>query len=164
MNKNAKLDVSMIQHPFAYHFNASMLADFLRDYAIEHGVKHVFDEIDDVQLTDDGSISCVVGKTHGKLSGDLFIDCTGFRGLLINKALNEPFISFSESLLCDRAVAIQVPRDVAKDGINPFTTSTALTAGWVWNIPLYGRDGTGYVYSSAFISPEEAEINPSTSH
>src|SRR5262249_33546654 len=69
----------------------------------------------------------------------------------------EPFISFNDSLLNDSAVAIQVPRDIEKDGIRPYTTAHAHSAGWSWNIPLYGRDGTGYVYSSRFIDRDEAE-------
>jgi tryptophan halogenase len=146
-----------IQYPYAYHFNAGLLANFLRDFAVRNGVKHILDDVADVRLGEDGSISHIVTKEHGNVSADLYIDCTGFRGLLINKALGEPFNSFSESLLCDSAVAMQVPKDIARDGINPYTTATALSAGWVWNIPLYGRDGTGYVYSSAFISKEEAE-------
>ena len=88
---------------------------------------------------EDGSIDHIVTQEHGAIAGDLFVDCTGFRGLLINQALGEPFISFSESLLCDRAVAIQFPQRIAARGINPYTTATALNAGWVWNIPLYGR-------------------------
>jgi len=154
--KNVLADLR-IQYPYAYHFNASLLADFMRDYATRRGVKQIIDDVVDVKLTEDGSIAHVTTKEHGNISGDLFIDCTGFRGLLINKALNEPFISFSDSLLCDSAIAMQIPRDIAKEGINPYTTATALNAGWVWNIPLYGRDGTGYVYSSAFISQDEAE-------
>jgi tryptophan halogenase len=75
----------------------------------------------------------------------------------MNKVLNEPFIPFAESLLCDTALAMQVPRDIEKEGMNPYTSATALSSGWVWNIPLYGRDGTGYVFSSKFISNEEAE-------
>jgi hypothetical protein len=94
---------------------------------------------------------------NGEIHGDLFVDCTGFRGLLINQALGEPFISFGDSLLCDRAIALQVPKDIKKEGLNPFTQATAMSAGWVWTIPLYGRTGTGYVYSSQFTSPEEAE-------
>jgi tryptophan 6-halogenase len=76
---------------------------------------------------------------------------------LINQTLKEPFISFNDSLLNDSAVAIQVPRDVQRDGIRPYTTATAHSAGWSWNIPLYGRDGTGYVYCSKFIDKDEAE-------
>ena len=154
--KNVLLDLK-IQYPYAYHFNASLLANFLKDFAVQNGVKQVLDDVVDVKLAEDGSIAHITTREQGDIKGDLFIDCTGFRGLLINKALGEPFIPFSESLLCDSAVAVQVPRDIATDGINPYTTATALNAGWVWNIPLYGRDGTGYVYSSAFASKEEAE-------
>ncbi len=145
------------QYPYAYHFDANLIARFLKDYSMQRGVEQIVDDVVDVELKEDGSIDCVCTKVHGSISGDLFIDCTGFRGLLINKALGEPFISFSESLLCDSAIAMQVPTDIKKDGINPYTTATALNSGWVWNIPLYGRIGTGYVYSSAFISQEEAE-------
>ncbi|MDZ7956847.1 MAG: tryptophan halogenase family protein [Aulosira sp. DedQUE10] len=151
------LDNLKVQYPYAYHFDANLLAKFMKDYAMHRGVQQIVDDVVDVKLTEDGSIDSLNTKKHGILRGDLFIDCTGFRGLLINKALNEPFISFSESLLCDRAIAMQIPSDIQKNGINPYTTSTALSSGWVWDIPLYGRNGTGYVYSSAFISEEEAE-------
>jgi tryptophan 6-halogenase len=145
------------QYPYAYHFNASRLADFLRDYTVQKGVKHILEDIIDVKLAEDGSIAHITTKEYGNIEGDLFIDCTGFRGMLLNKALGEPFIPFAESLLCDSAIAMQVPRDHVTEGMNPYTTATALSSGWSWNIPLYGRDGTGYVYSRAFISPDEAE-------
>lgn len=154
--KNVLADLK-IQYPYAYHFNASLLADFLMHYATRRGVKRILDDVMDVKLAEDGSIAHIVTTKSGNISADLFIDCTGFKGLLINKALKEPFIPFSESLLCDSAIAMQIPKDIAKDGINPYTTATALSSGWVWNIPLYGRDGTGYVYSSAFLSQQEAE-------
>ena len=146
-----------VQYPYAYHFDAGLLAAFLKDYATQRGVRQVVDDVAEVKLREDGSIDHLVTREHGTLEGDLYVDCTGFRGLLINQTLGEPFQSFSESLLCDRAIAMQVPRDIAVHGINPFTTATALSAGWVWNIPLYGRIGTGYVYSSKFITPEAAE-------
>jgi tryptophan halogenase len=146
-----------IQYPYAYHFDANLLARFLKDYAMQRGVKQIIDDVEAVDLNNNGTIDCIQTKNHSSINGDLFIDCTGFRGLLINKALDEPFISFSESLFCDSAIAMQIPTDTIKDGINPYTTATGLSSGWVWDIPLYGRKGTGYVYSSAFISPEEAE-------
>jgi hypothetical protein len=146
-----------IQYPYAYHFNAGLLANFLRDFAIRNGVNHITDDVIDVDLAEDGSIDSLLTKKQNRIKGDLFVDCTGFRGLLINKALGEPFESFSESLLCDRAVAMQIPSDIRRDGIRPYTTATALGSGWVWNIPLYGRVGTGFVYSSAFIDPDDAE-------
>lgn len=146
-----------VQYPYAYHFDAGLLAEFLAGYATNRGVRRVIDDISEVRLREDGAIDALVTRENGAIRGDLFVDCTGFRGLLINQALGEPFVPFSESLLCDSAVAMQVPRDIAAHGINPFTTATALSAGWVWDIPLYGRVGTGYVYSSAFLSAEEAE-------
>src|ERR1044072_1045192 len=124
---------------------------------MERQVEQVLDDVVDVKLAEDGSISQIITQEQGAISGDLFVDCTGFRGLLINKALGETFMPFSESLLCDSAIAVQIPKDIAKEGIKPYTSATALSSGWVWNIPLYGRDGTGYVYSSAFISQDEAE-------
>ena len=145
------------QYPFAYHFDANLLARFLRDYAMERGVRQIVDDVADIKLEEDGSIRHIYAQKHGSLSGDLFVDCTGFRGLLINKALKEPFISYSKSLLCDSAIATKVPIDVKKNGINPYTTATALSSGWAWEIPLYGRNGAGYVYSSAFISEARAE-------
>ena len=146
-----------VQYPYAYHFDASLLAKFLEGYATQRGVRKVVDDVAEIKLREDGAIDHLVTCEHGAVRGDLYVDCTGFRGLLINQALGEPFLSFSESLLCDSAIAMQVPRDIETHGINPYTTATALSAGWVWDIPLYGRVGTGYVYSSRFISSEEAE-------
>jgi tryptophan halogenase len=146
-----------VQYPYAYHFDASLLAKFLEGYATQRGVRKVVDDVAEVRVGEDGAIDHLVTKEHGAIRGDLYVDCTGFRGLLINQTLGEPFISFSDSLLCDRAIALQVPRDIKTDGMNPYTSATALSAGWVWDIPLYGRVGTGYVYSSQFISQEDAE-------
>lgn len=145
------------QFPYAYHFDATLLAQFLCEYGVKRGVRHVQDDVLDVHLAEDGSISDVLTSEHGEISGDLFIDCTGFRGLLLNKTLNVPFISYQDTLPNDRAVALRVPVDVAKRGMRPCTTATAQAAGWIWTIPLLDRIGTGYVYSSAYTSPEEAE-------
>jgi len=154
---NAMMAGHGVQYPYGYHFNASELAKFLQGYAVRRGVARVVDDVVDVPLREDGSIAAIRTKEHGLIEADLFVDCTGFRGLLINKTLGEPFISFNDTLLNDRAIAIQVPRDIEKDGIKPYTTAHAHNAGWSWNIPLYGRDGTGYVYSSKFIDQNEAE-------
>ena len=107
--------------------------------------------------------------------GDLFIDCSGFGGYLINKHYGTEFQSFDDSLFNDRAVALRVPYETADAPINPFTTATAMSSGWIWDIPLerpasrprrsqrwsddsaHGRRGVGYVYSSQFISDEAAE-------
>jgi tryptophan halogenase len=154
--KNVLADLK-IQYPYAYHFNAALLANFLCDFARKRGVKQIIDDVTHIQVAASGNIDHIKTKEHGNIAADLFIDCTGFRGMLVNEALGEPFIPFADSLLCDSACAFQVPRDIECDGIQPYTTATALSAGWVWTIPLYGRDGTGYVYSSRFLSKEQAE-------
>ncbi|CUW31668.1 MULTISPECIES: tryptophan halogenase family protein [Streptomyces] len=145
------------QFPYAYQFDASLLADYLCEYATERGARHIEDDVLDVVRDERGWISHVVTKEHGDLTGDLFIDCTGFRGLLINQALEEPFVSYQDTLPNDSAVALRVPVDMEKRGLRPCTTATAQDAGWIWTIPLYGRIGTGYVYASDYCGPEEAE-------
>ena len=92
-----------------------------------------------------------------KYYGDLFIDCSGFAGFLVDKVFHEPIVSFADSLLTDRAFAINLPDDPEVNGIRPYTTASALKAGWMWEIPLFHRRGNGYVYSSQFTSDEEAE-------
>ncbi|MFE7594186.1 tryptophan halogenase family protein [Kitasatospora sp. NPDC057512] len=145
------------QFPYAYQFEAALLAKYLTQYATDRGVKRIVDDVQDVRLDDRGWISGLRTAEHGELTGDLFIDCTGFRGLLLNKALEEPFISYQDTLPNDSAVALQVPMDMAKRGVLPCTTATAQDAGWIWTIPLMGRVGTGYVYAKDYLSPEEAE-------
>jgi tryptophan halogenase len=104
----------------------------------------------------DGSISHLVTGQHGSLDADLFIDCSGFQSLLLDKTLQEPFVRFEDCLLNDRALAAQVPYS-NEARRSPFTTARAMSSGWTWDIPLYHRRGVGYVYSSAFISDEQAE-------
>ncbi|MBW4721390.1 tryptophan halogenase family protein [Saccharothrix obliqua] len=145
------------QFPYAYHFEAALLAKYLTSYSVERGVRHVVDRVVDVKLDERGWIDHVVTEKNGDLHGDLFVDCTGFRGMLLNKALEVPFVSYQDTLPNDSAVALQVPLDMEKRGIRPCTTATAQDAGWIWTIPLFGRVGTGYVYAKDYLSPEEAE-------
>ncbi len=156
-DKALLLEELKIQYPYAYHFDASLVAKFMSEYAIERGVRQVIDDVLEVKLTENSFIQGIRTGKHGFIEGDLFIDCTGFRGLLINQTLKEPFLSFSDSLPCDSAIALQVPSYPEKEGIEPYTTATALSSGWVWNIPLFHRIGTGYVYCSAFQSTTSAE-------
>jgi tryptophan 5-halogenase len=143
------------QFPYAYHFDADKMAQFLAAYGIHRGVRHVVDDVVHTALDERGWVSHVVTRGSGNIAADLFIDCTGFKSVLIN-ALGEPFVSFQDVLPNNRAVAIRVPRDdVTK--MNPYTTATAMDAGWMWTIPLFHRDGNGYVYSDDFCSPEQAE-------
>lgn len=143
--------------PYAYHFDAAQLATFLAGFGERQGVHHVVDDVLSVGQDERGWITHVVTREHGEVTGDLFVDCTGFRSLLLNQTLAEPFQSFTDVLPNNRAVALRVPRDIERDGISPYTTATAMDAGWIWTIPLFGRDGTGYVYSDQFCTPEEAE-------
>ena len=148
---------------YAYHLDAGLLASFLKEKSLAAGVDRIVDTVVDVALDERGFIDRLITENHGNLSGDLFIDCSGFRGLLINRALQEPFVSYSNSLICDRAIALSTPYhpedkfDLQNGGINPYTTSTAMSSGWIWNTPLVSRGGNGYVYCSAFISDEDAE-------
>ncbi|SDK75317.1 tryptophan halogenase [Actinopolyspora mzabensis] len=145
------------QFPYAYHFDATLLAHFLADLGMRRGVHRVLDDVERVVQDETGAIDHLVTKQHGDIYGDLFIDCTGFRGLLINQTLGARFESFQDVLPNDRAVALRVPVDGESQGIAPYTTATAMDAGWAWTIPLYDRIGTGYVYSSEFTTPEQAE-------
>jgi len=154
---NSVIAHHMVQYPYGYHFDAKLVADFLKQYSVDRGVKQIIDEVADVCLDDQGYISHLQTKRGDRIAADLFVDCTGFRGLLINGALEEPFTTFNDSLPNDRAVAFQPPWDVEAHGIRPYTTATALSAGWAWTIPLYHRNGMGYVYCSEYITPEEAE-------
>jgi tryptophan halogenase len=145
------------QFPYAYQFEAALLAKYLTTYAVERGVKHVTADVTKVNLDERGWISSITTAEHGDIDGDVYVDCTGFRGLLLNKALEVPFISYADTLPNDSAVALQVPQDMKARGILPCTTATAQDAGWIWTIPLMGRIGTGYVYAKDYLSPEEAE-------
>lgn len=150
------LEEQRAQFPYAYHFDADRVAGFLAEYSTRRGVKRILDNVVDIGQDERGWINRVTTQEHGDLVGDLYIDCTGFRGMLINNVLREPFDSFLDVLPNNRAVALRVPRDEATD-IQPYTTATAMDAGWIWTIPLFRRNGNGYVYSDQFCSPEEAE-------
>lgn len=141
---------------YAYHLDAGLFAGFLRKLATGRGVAHVVDHIESVSRDERGFLTSVSTRSGRRIAGDLFIDCSGFAGLLINKTLDEPFCSDAASLLCDSAVAFQVdrPEDAPLD---PFTRATAMPAGWCWDIPLFHRSGNGYVYCSAFLSRDAAE-------
>lgn len=140
---------------FAYHLDAGLFAGMLRDICVGRGVEHVRDDVVDIETDERGFISALVLKEQARQPVELVIDCTGFRGVLINGALGEPFIDYSKYLANDRAAAVQIPH-TDPEKIEPLTRSTALGAGWSWRVPLYNRVGTGYVFSSAHRSDDEA--------
>ncbi|WP_438289713.1 tryptophan halogenase family protein [Streptomyces sp. HUAS TT7] len=142
---------------YAWHFDAQLVAAYLCTFAVtKQAVEHVEDEMTEALRDEHGFITALRTKSGRLLDGDLFIDCSGFRGLLINQAMGEPFLDMSDHLLCDSAVATAVPHDDAANGVEPYTSSIAMPAGWTWKIPMLGRFGSGYVYSSRFAERDEA--------
>jgi len=142
---------------YAYHMDAALLADYLGKLARARGVRHVLDHLADVKLDDRGFIESVKTSSGQVLTADLYLDCTGFRSLLLGKAMGEPFLDDRKHLPNDRAVALSARNHAETRGIPPYTLAHAMRSGWSWHIPLFHRFGTGYVYSTQFISPEEAE-------
>ncbi|MEO8115058.1 MAG: tryptophan halogenase family protein [Phenylobacterium sp.] len=139
---------------YAFHFDASFYARYLRRLAEGRGAVRREGKVVDVALRGaDGFVEAVVMEDGSRVAADLFIDCSGFRGLLIDKTMGAQFEDWSHWLPCDRAVAVPCEKVAA---ITPFTRSTADKAGWRWRIPLQHRTGNGYVYSSAHISDDEA--------
>ncbi|HVY85548.1 MAG TPA: tryptophan halogenase family protein [Caulobacterales bacterium] len=140
---------------YAYQFDASLYAKYLRNFAEKLGVKRVEGRIVDVvQRGEDGFIEKVVLEGGRDIEGELFIDCSGFRGLLIEQTLKSGYEDWSRWLPCNRAVAAPCERT---ERITPYTRSTAREAGWQWRIPLQHRTGNGYVYCSDFMDDDEAE-------
>jgi len=138
----------------AYHFDAALYAKYLRGYAEARRVERVEGKVKDVQLrSTDGFIESVQLENGQVLEADFFIDCSGFRGLLIEGALEAGYDDWAHWLPCDRAIAVQCER---QKSIIPYTRSTAKSAGWQWRIPLQHRTGNGLVYCSEHISDDEA--------
>lgn len=140
---------------FALHFDASKFAAVLRDLSLSLGVKHVDGRIEGVeQAPESGQVRAVRLADGRRVAADLWIDCSGFRGLLIGEAMGVPFIDWRKWLPCDRAIALGCEPAAP---YRPVTTSTARPAGWQWHIPLRHRIGNGYVYCSDHIDDDAAE-------
>ena len=145
--------LSHIAH--AFHMDAALFARFLSGYAQDRGVRRREGRIVDVSLrAEDGFIESVTMHDGEVIAADLFIDCSGFRGLFINQALGVGFEDWSHWLPCDRAVAVPCARSEA---FTPYTRSIAHSAGWQWRIPLQHRTGNGHVFSTRFMDDAEAE-------
>jgi tryptophan 7-halogenase len=139
---------------YAYHFDAGLYALYLRRYAETRGARRTEGKVVSTILrAADGFVEAVVLASGERIEGDLFIDCSGFRGLLIEEALHTGYEDWTHWLPCDRALAVPCEKVGPP---TPYTRSTARPAGWQWRIPLQHRTGNGYVYSSAYISDDEA--------
>lgn len=138
----------------AFHFDASLYAAYLREYSEKLGVERIEGRIVDVQLRgEDGFVESVQLEDGRAIDGELFIDCSGFRGLLIEQALQTGYEDWSHWLPCDRALAVPCE---SVSPLLPYTRATARAAGWQWRIPLQHRIGNGYVYCSRHLSDEQA--------
>jgi len=143
------------QMGYAFHFDASLYAAFLRRYSEARGVKRVEGRIEQVRQDSASGLVTSLELDGGRsIKGDLFIDCTGFRGLLIKDACGVEWVDWSHWLPCNRAVAIGCER---QGELVPYTRSTAREAGWQWRIPLQHRNGNGYVYCDAHMDADRAE-------
>jgi glycine/D-amino acid oxidase-like deaminating enzyme len=140
---------------YGYHFDAALLGRYLHRKAVERGVRYRSCHVTQANLNERGDIASVSTREGETIEADFFVDCTGFAALLIGKALGTPFVSFSENLFNDAAVAMPTPID---EKIPSQTVAIAMKHGWAWKIPLTSRYGNGYVYSSAFCSADQAEI------
>lgn len=155
-NKGGEFGLFNPKKDVAYHFDATKFANWLREkYCLPRGVKHIPGMVKTIN-TDEEGITSLILEDGTEITGDLYVDCTGFRSLLLGGALEEPFISYSDILPNNRAWATKVQYIDKEKELEPYTNCTALTNGWVWNIPCWERIGTGYVYSDKFISKEEA--------
>lgn len=146
---------ALSQIAYAFHFDAAAYGQFLRRYAEAHGAERIEGRIVNVeQDSETGFVTALQLEDDRRVAGDLFVDCSGFRSLLLGQTLGVPFEDWSHWLPCDRAIAVPSERT---EPLLPFTRSTAHDAGWQWRIPLQHRTGNGHVYSSAHISDEDAE-------
>ena len=139
---------------YAYQFDATLFAPYLRQLAEGLGARRTEGKVVAVNRDgESGDIESLTLESGETIAGDLFVDCSGFISLLIGKALGEPFQDWSHWLPCDRAVAMPCRTETA---LTPYTSAIAMEAGWRWRIPLQHRTGNGYVYSSSFISDDDA--------
>ena len=147
-----------IESVYSYNFDAIKFADVIkRKVCIPNGVKFVEGELKQVKLDDFGFIQDVKLFSQEKFKADLYIDCSGFKGALIESVMNEPFISFEDSLFCDKAIAAPIPYVDKRSEMEPYSRLYTMNSGWLWKTPIYDRIGSGYVYSSKYISDEDAE-------
>jgi tryptophan 7-halogenase len=138
---------------YALHFDAALVAKYLRAYAEKLGVVCLTRTVAEVTQRENGLLDELIFTDGTRLRAELFLDCSGFRGLLIEQTLKTGYVDWSDNLPCDRAVAI--PSELASPR-TPYTQAHARSAGWRWRIPLQHRAGNGYVYSSAHIGDEQA--------
>ncbi len=138
---------------YALHFDAALVAKYLKDYALQIGVEHINSKVSGIKKDAKNNICALIIDENKEINGDFFIDCSGFKSIILGEALETKYEDWSHYLPCDSAYAIQTDE---KTSLNPYTKSTARDAGWTWQIPLRTRMGNGYVYSSEFVKDDDA--------
>lgn len=146
-------EASWQEYSYAFHLDATKYAHYLRAYAEKKGVNRIEGIIKNVELGQSGDIRQLLLNSGEIITGDLFIDCSGFRSLLLGQKLNVEFLDWSHWLLCDRAIALPTTSDRS---YKPYTRAEAMSCGWRWQIPLINRTGNGLVYNSASMDDEAA--------
>jgi len=143
---------------YAYHLDAGKFAQLLKRHCVEKlGVTHISDDVVAVNSDDNGDIASVATTNNGDISGDLFVDCSGFKSLLLGEHFNIDLVKCDDVLFIDSALAVHVPYQCDDSAIASHTISTAQQAGWIWDIGLQSRRGVGHVYSSRHTNDEEAK-------
>ena len=140
----------------AYHFDAYKFGNLLQRYSEEGGVEVIEDVFREAELNDDGSIKSLVCDDD-TYEADLFIDCSGFRSLLLGEVLKEPYISFNDTLINNKVLRAKIPYKNKDKELKNYTDSVALKNGWCWHIPLWDHMSVGYVHTNKFATPEEIE-------
>ncbi len=145
---------------YAYHLDAGAFGDLLKNHCRDNlGVTHIVDTVTGFERHEDGNIKAALAENSGAIEADLFVDCTGFASVLLGRELGVPFVDRDDVLFNDRALAMQVPYADPSDDVACQTIATAQSAGWIWDIGLTHRRGVGHVYSSQYMSDDEAEAH-----
>jgi len=155
-NESRKLGNFIFKRDVAYHFDAIKFGQWLKNnYCLPRGVSLIQDTVIQVEKNENG-IEYLTLSNGDKITADLFIDCTGFKSMLLEGVLNEPWEDFSDTLPNNSAWATRIPYSDIEKEMEPYTNCTAIENGWVWNIPSWERIGTGYVFSDKYVTPEKA--------
>ena len=143
---------------YGYHLNAGKFAELLRRHAVEHlGVAHIHGNVERIDAHPDGDVAALLLDDGQRVEGDLFVDCTGARALLIGQHCRQSLISATDVLFNNHAIVVQVPyADPECDAIASATRATAQAGGWIWDIGLHTRRGLGYVFASTHTDQETA--------
>ena len=156
LSEKNKLTDRQVDGFSAYHFDTHLLGEFLKEYSEEYGVEIIDDVFVEATKNSDGSVSSLVCE-NGTHTADLFIDCSGFKSLLLGEVMGEDYISFENTLINNKAIVAKIPYTDKEDQLKNYTNCVALDNGWCWEIPLWNHLSVGYVHSNKFATPDEIE-------